>query len=103
MTVVGIVFIGVYPTRTWFAQRGQLNDATHQLSVLEQQNDDRSRAQVTALNTDSEIERLAREKYNLVRPGEEELHAINPAPPPPLVVPGTWPFGALATELATPG
>jgi cell division protein FtsB len=100
VTVVGIVFIGVYPTRTWLAQRSSINEANHQLQVLKEQNDALA-AQVAALDTDSEVERLAREHYNLVRPGEES-YAINPAPPPPVVVPAVWPFTGLAAALATP-
>jgi cell division protein FtsB len=99
VTVIGIVFIGVYPTRTWLGQRHSLDEAGHQLQVLQQQNDALS-SQIAALNTDSEIERLARERYNLVRPGEES-YAINPAPPPPIAVPSVWPFTDLAAELAT--
>jgi len=99
VTVIGIVFIGVYPTRTWLAQRSSLNEANHQLQVLNQQNDALS-SQIDALNTDSEIERIARERYNLVHAGEES-YAINPAPPPPVVVPPVWPFDGLANELAT--
>ena len=99
VTVVGIVFIAVYPTRTWLAQRDTLSKAQRQVQVLRQQNDALAQ-RVAALNTDAEIERLAREKYNLVRPGEES-YAINPAPVPPIVLPMVWPFTLLAPKLAT--
>lgn len=98
VTVIGIVFIGVYPSRTWLAQQDSLNRANHQLEVLKQQ-DAALAAQVAALKTDSEIERLARERFNLVRPGEES-YAVNPAPTPPVAVPDVWPFMGLAAELA---
>ena len=54
---------------------------------------------VEALGTDEEIERIAREQYNLVFPGEE-AYGILPATPPPPVVPDAWPFRGLAQALA---
>ena len=60
------------------------------MDVLKTQNDKLAQ-QAQQLNTDSEIERLAREQYNLVRPGEQ-AYAILPAPPPPIQLPPVWPF-----------
>lgn len=97
VTLVGLLFIGVYPTRTYLAQRASLNRAEHQLDVLHAEND-RLDQRVKALNTDDEIERLAREQYNLVRPGEE-AYAILPAAPAPITLPKVWPFIGLADKL----
>ncbi len=69
VTIVGVLFIGVYPVRTYLAQRASLHRAERQIDVLKTQNDNLGQ-QTQQLNTDSEIERLAREQYNLVRPGE---------------------------------
>ncbi|MEY2404683.1 MAG: hypothetical protein QOD38_2234, partial [Acidimicrobiaceae bacterium] len=80
VTIVGVLFIGVYPTRTYFAQRSALQKAQHQLDVLQTENAKLDQ-QAADLNTDSEIERIARQNYNLVHPGEEAF-AILPAPPP---------------------
>jgi cell division protein FtsB len=101
ITVVGVLFIGVYPTRTYFAQRASLRRAQHQIDVLQTQNDKLS-DQADQLNTDGEIERLARERYNLVRPGEQAF-AILPAPPAPIELPAVWPFTGLAQKLAPSG
>ncbi len=98
VTVLGIVFIGVYPTRTYFAQRSSLQSAQHQLDVLNAENAKLDQ-EATDLNTDAKIEQLAREKYNLVRPGEEAF-AILPAPPPSVAVPPVWPFTGLAQKLS---
>jgi cell division protein FtsB len=98
VTVIGILFIGVYPTRTYLSQRAALSKAQHQLTVLQDENAKLDQ-QATNLNTDSEIETLAREKYNLVRPGEE-AYAILPAPPPKIDLPAVWPFTRLAAKLA---
>jgi cell division protein FtsL len=97
VTVVGVLFIGVYPTRTYFAQRSALQKAQHQLDVLQTENTKLDQ-QAAALNTDSQIETIARERYNLVRPGEESI-AILPAPPPKISLPPVWPFTRLAQKL----
>jgi hypothetical protein len=97
VTLIGLLFIGVYPTRTYLSQRASLSRAEHQLDVLETENaklDER----VKALDTDAEIERIAREPYNYVLPGEE-AYAILPAPPAPIELPHVWPFTGLAEKL----
>ena len=81
VVVIGVLFVAVFPTRTWLAQRQDLEATERKVAVLAAQNASLE-ARVTRLNTDAEIERLAREQYNLVRPGEE-AYAILPAPPAP--------------------
>jgi cell division protein FtsB len=98
VTVLGLVFVGVYPTRTYFAQRSALSHAQRQLDVLHTENDKLDQ-EAADLNTDAKIETLAREKYNLVRPGEEAF-AILPAPPPKVAVPPVWPFTGLAEKVS---
>ena len=55
---------------------------------------------IERLQTDEEIERLAREQYNLVFPGEE-AYAVLPAPLPELDLPAVWPFGPLLPASTT--
>ncbi len=81
VAVVGLAFLAVFPTRTYLSQRRDLANTEQRLAVLSGQNQELS-ARVARLNTDAEIERLAREQYNLVRPGEE-AYAILPPPGPP--------------------
>jgi cell division protein FtsB len=81
IAVIAVLFVGVFPTRTWLAQRREHASATEQLRVLEEQNAVLA-SRVEALQSDAEIERLAREQYNLVRPGED-AYAILPAPTSP--------------------
>lgn len=90
VVLVGLLFLFVFPTRTYLAQRRGMDAAHQRVKVLSQQNRELA-AQVKRLNTDSEIERIAREQYNLVRPGEE-AYAILPAPQP--VTPTTAPAAA---------
>jgi cell division protein FtsB len=70
--VISIVFLGtfVFPTASFLSQRRQIADAREELTVLDQQNKVLA-DQAAKLKQDDEIERLAREQYNLVKPGEE--------------------------------
>ena len=83
LALVGFLFVAVFPTRTWLAQREAIAAEEDRLRVLTDHNRQLA-ARVQELQTDAELERLAREQYNLVRPGEE-AYAILPAPgdPPP--------------------
>jgi cell division protein FtsB len=77
--VVAVVLLTfVFPTGTLLAQRADISQAERDLAALHDQQatlDQRA----DELTKDSEIERLAREQYNLVRPGEE-AYALLPAP-----------------------
>jgi len=80
VVLIGVAFVAVFPSRTYLAQRRALDGVERRLEVLSSENArlaDRARR----LQSDAEIERLAREQYNLVRPGEE-AYAILPAPAP---------------------
>ena len=68
-------------------------EAEERLDVLRDQNA-AYEARIERLQTVEEIERLAREQYNLVFPGEE-AYAVLPAPLPELHLPTLWPFGPM--------
>ncbi|HYH49585.1 MAG TPA: septum formation initiator family protein [Acidimicrobiia bacterium] len=78
---IGILFGAVYPTRTYFAQQRDLKAAEHRLELFREQNG-RLEAEAKRLESDEEIERIARARFNLVKPGEE-AYAIVPVPPKP--------------------
>jgi cell division protein FtsB len=78
---VGFLFGAVFPTRTYLAQRREIAAASRRLAVFAEQNG-QLEAEVRRLRSDEEIERIARARYNLVRPGEE-AYAVVPTPPPP--------------------
>jgi cell division protein FtsB len=80
VVAIGVLFVGVFPTRALLTQRGDIAEAQHELDVIAAANAELE-ARIEALRTNAEIERLAREKYGLVRPGEE-AYAILPAPEP---------------------
>ena len=78
-----VVFLvaGVFPTRTYLNQRDAIAAEERKVAVLSTENE-KLTSKVDRLHTDAEIERLAREQYNLVRPGEE-AYAILPGPADP--------------------
>ncbi|HUQ39068.1 MAG TPA: septum formation initiator family protein [Acidimicrobiales bacterium] len=77
VALVAILALAVFPTRGYLDQRRQLDLAQRRVELLAQQNDQLSK-RVDRLHTDAEIERLAREQYHLVRPGEE-AYAVLPS------------------------
>lgn len=93
VALLGALAIGLFPTQTFLDQRADTAEAEQRLEVLQAQNQ-AFEARIERLQTDAEIERLAREQYNLAYPGEE-AYAVLPAPLPPLDLPTVWPFGAV--------
>jgi cell division protein FtsB len=78
---IGILFGAVYPTRTYLAQQRDLRAAHQKLALFQQQNG-HLETEAKRLESDEEIERIARARFNLVKPGEE-AYAIVPVPPKP--------------------
>lgn len=75
---IGIMFAFVFPVRTYVAQRRAIGATEAKVQVLTEQ-DRQLTARAQELRSDSEIERLARQEYGMVRPGEVP-YAILPAP-----------------------
>jgi cell division protein FtsB len=78
LAVVAILFLFVFPFRSYLAQRGAVNDARHDVHVIQEQNEKLER-EAELLRTREEIERVAREQYRYVYPGERAF-AVIPAP-----------------------
>ena len=93
--LMGAAFLTqVVPTRQILDSQRQVSGARAQLAGLETENA-LLQADVEALGTDAEIEKLAREKLGFVRPGETAYVVLDPpeedrapAAPPPL---SDWP------------
>jgi len=89
LVVAGILFTFGTPARTWYDQRQEIVAARDRTVVLDQQSRE-LQARVDQLNTDAEVERIAREQYGLVKPGEEAFGVLPapgsapPAPRPPI-------------------
>ncbi len=94
LVVAGILFTFGTPARTWMDQRQAISSARQRSAVLDEQGRD-LQARVDLLQTDAEVERIAREQYGLVRPGEEAFGILPapgaPQPPPPPPPPGPRP------------
>jgi cell division protein FtsB len=99
-TVVAVLAVAVFPTSTFLDQRSDTAEAEERLAVLQSQND-AYEERIARLHTAEEIERIARQQYNLVFEGEE-AYAVLPAPLPELDLPDVWPFGPLFEPLAEP-
>jgi cell division protein FtsB len=91
LALVGVLFIAVFPARTYLDQHRQRQEALAQIRATDAKNKALEK-RIAMLHTDAEVERLAREQYNLVRPGEE-AYAILPTrqPPPPQAQPAPKP------------
>ena len=83
--VIAFLAATVFPTRLWLSQRRDMADAQHRVAVLDTTNA-ALKKQVTQLNSDSAIERIAREQHNLVKPGEQAYAVLPPAGDAPKVV-----------------
>jgi cell division protein FtsB len=76
---IAFLFVFVFPTSSYLSQARQVSRAQHDLAILKAQN--RTLANEAAkLQTTAEIERIARERYNMALPGER-LFSIVPTPP----------------------
>ncbi len=70
ITVIAVMFIYVYPIQGYYSQSQEEKLERHRLSVLVEANE-KMKEERKKLSTDAEIERIAREQYHLVKPGEE--------------------------------
>jgi cell division protein FtsB len=85
MVIVALLFAFVFPARTLLAQRQQTEKERARLEVLREQTR-KLEAETRRLQNDAEIERIAREQYNFMRPGERPYVVVPPpttAPPAP--------------------
>ncbi len=96
---IAVLAVYVFPTRTWLDQRTALAETGAQLEQLHAERH-ALEARVDQLDSDQEIELIARSEYGLVMPGEEP-YAVQPAPEPPIELPSVWPFGPLLPSSPT--
>lgn len=86
LAVVGFLFAFVYPTSTYLQQRSELGKGEERIARVEAETK-RLQEQNELLLTDEEVERLAREQYGLVRPGETPFVLVPAAPSTTTTVP----------------
>jgi cell division protein FtsB len=99
LVVVVVSAAGIFPFRQLIAERRSVAQAQETLLALRAENE-RLAGEVAILETDDEVERLAREQFGLVRPGEAAFVVVAPAgeeaagpePEPTLDDPGEQPW-----------
>lgn len=72
-----VAVAGIFPFRQLLAQERAVDLAQAQLDALVEENL-RLEQQIAALNTDEEVERLAREQFGFVMPGDVGYVAVVP-------------------------
>ena len=75
IVLAGVLFLGVFPMRTYLNQRNQSNQSEARLNELHKRTDDLESI-VAKLKTPEAVERLAREQYHLVKPGESAFAVL---------------------------
>jgi cell division protein FtsB len=90
VVVLGILALGIGPARMHLEREGEVRAAEAELERLTGLVESNA-AQIEALDTDAELERVARRDFRLARPGEE-IYQVLPAPLDPSVIPPGWPF-----------
>ncbi len=77
-----VAALAVLPARAYLAQAREREAVRDQLLELDQVNEG-LQARLDLLGSDAEIERLARQRQQLVKPGEEAYAILPEAPPGP--------------------
>ncbi len=82
-TVVGVSLLvigalAILPARTWMGQKDEREGVEAELTEVEAEVE-QLEAMLDLLETDSEIERRARENFDLVYPGEESYRILEKA------------------------
>lgn len=98
VVTLGVLSLAVVPTRTYLERRGDIAEAEMQLAQLVSANE-ADAARIAALDTDEELERVARRNFRLALPGEE-VYRVLPPVVDPAKVPSGWPFDGLLRQLA---
>jgi cell division protein FtsB len=98
---IAVLAVYVFPTRTWLDQRDALAETSLELRELEAERAALEQ-RVAELDSDDQIEEIARSQYGLVLPGEE-AYAVLPAPEKLVELPALWPFGELLEPTAEEG
>ncbi|NHZ70371.1 MAG: hypothetical protein GWP18_01885 [Proteobacteria bacterium] len=80
LIALGLVATGVLPVRDYLERENAVNAAQARLEVLQADNAELA-ADVDALFSEQEIERIAREQYGFVRPGEIGYVVLTPDVP----------------------
>lgn len=75
--ILAVFVFGVFPTGSYLEQRNELDRAVDQLDALERENENLE-SRVERLESDEEIERVARNEFDMVLPNEESYLILPP-------------------------
>lgn len=75
IVVIGLLFVVVFPVQAWMRQRDDLHASQRRLEVIRKERQRLERA-AKRLEDPREVERIARELYGMVRPGEQAYAAV---------------------------
>ena len=78
VVVGGIMFLFLWPARTWLQQSKAMSSAHRRETVLAQENAV-LRNRIAQLRDTAYIEQIARQQYGLVMPGEKAFGILPPA------------------------
>ena len=90
VSLFSLMLLGGIPVQELFEVRDTKDELLVELAKVEELNKS-YRVSIDALNTDEEIERIARSEYNLVKPHEEAYYVV-PLSAEDVKIPGIWPF-----------
>ena len=89
LALVAIMFVFVFPTRSYLAQRRQVQQEQHKVDVLRKQND-KLQSEAIRLQSRAVQEQMAREDFHRVYPGEQVydiVPGVTPTATPSTTVP----------------
>lgn len=95
--VVGVLFVAVFPARTYLDQQSATKAAEAELRQVRRELA-AVRRESERLETREEIEKRAREEFGYKKPGEETYNIL-PAPADPIGLPDSWPFAGVERAL----
>ncbi len=84
MAIVALLFVFVFPARTLLAQRQQTDKERKTVELLHEQSR-KLAEQSRRLQDNAEVERMAREQYGFVYPGEHPYVVVPPSTTSPPV------------------
>ena len=77
LVILAVFVFGVFPTGSYVDQRNELDRAVDELDALERENE-KLESRVERLESDEEIERVARNEFDMVLPSEESYLILPP-------------------------
>jgi cell division protein FtsB len=92
-TILAVGYVMFVPARNYLDQQAATRDTQQQLDQLDDEIAD-LQSREEQLEDPDYIAQVARERFNMGRPGEQ-VYAVLPAPPPALPIPTGWPFDTL--------